>query len=202
MSGRGIMFVKAEVGSLSFSLYRANSPRSPSMKSCLRRYAVHLLFVGALGFSVTGCATYAMNDVLRGPTSASYHYRIDQDVRRYVGVIDRRIRLGRRQEQNVHRLLRERTFRLLDRTRPSNHRRVYPFPRREYRRMNIVQRSFWRNVDRRIERMLTRAQARRYRGVFTQEKVRFRSRADRSDRRYGKRGGRRGDRENDRGRRD
>lgn len=151
------------------------------MGSSLRRYAP-LFFIATLGLSIAGCAVYAADDIVRGPSSDAHRYRIDRDVRRYVGMVDRQVRLGRRQERMVNRLLRDRSYRLLERTHPADRRYVYPFPRRDYRSMNSTQREFWRDVDRRIERSLTRGQARRYRNAVVRTEVRRRPHVDRGDR--------------------
>ena len=151
------------------------------MGSFLRRYAP-LFFIATLGLSIVGCAVYAADDIARGPSSDAHRYRVDRDVRRYVGMVDRQVRLDRRQERMVDRLLRDRSYRHLERTHPADRRYVYPFPRRDYRSMNSAQREFWRDVDRRIERSLTRGQARRYRNAVVRDYDRRGPHVDRGDR--------------------
>ena len=70
-------------------------------------------------------------DYRRGDRHQSRYYdRLHHDVREYVQVMDRRLRLDQRQQQRIHRLLDDRAGRLLDRTHPRDHAYVYPFPRR------------------------------------------------------------------------
>lgn len=130
------------------------------MQAFLTRHA--LLFILLLGVVAAGCSPNAFEDVIRDGPRDTQHYRIDADINRYVSEVDREIMLDRRQEELVVRMLRDRTYRLLDRARRSELRYIYPFPRRTYRDMNSVQRDFWLDADRQIERRLTHSQARRY----------------------------------------
>lgn len=165
------------------------------MGSYLRRNAP-LFFIATLGLSIAGCAVYAADDIIRGPSSDAHRYRVDRDVSRYVGMVDRQVRLDRRQERAINRLLRDHSYRLLERTHPSDRRYVYPFPRRNYRSMNAAQREFWRDVDRRVERSLTQRQARRYRRAIVRADDRRGSHVDRGD--WDDRDDRRRDRRSDR----
>lgn len=151
------------------------------MGSFLRRYAP-LLLITTLGLSIAGCAAYAADDIIRGPSSDRHRIRLDRDVRRYVRTVDRQVRLDRRQERAVDRLLRDHSYRLLERTHPADRQYVYPFPRSHYRTMNSAQREFWRDVDRRIERSLTRGQTRRYRNAVVRVDDRQGPHVDRGDR--------------------
>lgn len=127
----------------------------------------------------SGCSPYAVDDIIRTRSADAHQYRVDRDAGRYVVQVDRRVRLDRRQARYLERMLRERTYRLLDRTRSRNHRYVYPFPRRDYRNMNRAQRRFWYDADRLIERRLSPRQARRYAAMTGRSMARVRPYSDR-----------------------
>ena len=146
----------------------------------------------------SGCATYPHGDIFRNPSRVPHRNQVERDVNTYVRSVDRAIGLSRRDEREITRLLHDRTYRLLDRTRSGDRRYVYPFPRRSERSMNSAQYSFWRDADRAIERRLPRSKARRY-AALTDQRVdrrygrdqrygsddrRDRDRRDRRDRRY------------------
>ena len=96
-------------------------------------------------------------------------------------MLDRHLRLDRRQQQRIQRVLGERTYRLLDRTRPRDHAYVYPFPRRQDRRYEDAPTDrWWRSVDSEIEHTLTRRQREAYRTLTR----RYDDRYYRDDRRY------------------
>ncbi len=130
------------------------------------------------------------NDVRR---TAEYR-RIRQDAARYANLLKRELRLNNRQESAIQRLLIDRTEHLLQRTRPRDHRNVYPFPRNQ--RLPRAARSWWNTTDRQIERSLTERQRREYRTI-----ARDLDRDGRYDRRRYERRDRDGDRhDNGRGR--
>lgn len=103
--------------------------------------------------------------------------RVDRDIRAYTDRLDRELRLDNRQERQIRDLLIDRTRRLA-----RDRRSAYPFPRR-LRSVRFSDRSverFWRDADRRIERVLDRQQTRRYRELT--------GRGDRRNRNRGRRG--------------
>jgi hypothetical protein len=146
-----------------------------------------------LVFFLTGCAaTYGQGthypdtrypDDRRYPDTRTdrYHQRVDRDVHDYVHRLDRDLRLTRRQQQRIGRLLGEHTYRLLDRSR-GNDRAVYPFPRQYDRRQHRGMAIWWNEVDRDIERYLDRRQRR----VYRQLTDRYDDRDRWDDDRYGK----------------
>ena len=83
--------------------------------------------------------------------ASGYTNRVRRDARDYVNYIDRHLRISEREERQIVRLIEDRTYRLLDRTRVRDHDRVYPFPRRGNRA-----RGFWNQIDRDIDRILDR----------------------------------------------
>lgn len=98
--------------------------------------------------------------------TSRYYQHVEGDVRAYVRTLDRHLRLDRRQQQRIQRLLGERTYRLLDRTRPREHARVYPFPRRtDHRYRDTATERWWRTLDAQIERTLDRRQRDAYRSI-------------------------------------
>ena len=136
------------------------------------------LLLPALAFLVLlgGCSVYGYEDIFRdrypgdrypypdrrdGRTSR-YYDRVDGDVYRYTRTVQQEVGLDRRQAERVDRLLRDRTYDLLERTSSYRHNEVYPFPRRYDRERNRAVRSWWASTDRRIERELSREQRRRY----------------------------------------
>ena len=123
---------------------------------------------------------------------SGYYNRVQHDVNEYVRHLDRNLRLERRQAQRIQRLLDERTVRLLERTRPYDHRRVYPFPRRTDRRQDPVVDRWWRDTDRQLERQLDRWQRDEYRYMTRQYEDRYRrdDRYRRNDGRYRRNDGR------------
>ena len=123
----------------------------------MRRAALSLALLACLA-AAGGCATYVYD---RAYDADYYHRRADDDVARYVSLLDRELDLSRDQERRVERLLASRTRHLLDHTRAYEYRRVYPFPR-EHRSYSRARRDWWRDADRHIGRVLSRRQADRY----------------------------------------
>ena len=117
-----------------------------------------------------------------------YHQRIHGDVSQYVTGLDRNLRLTSRQEQRISRLLSERTYRLLDRSR--NDRNLYPFPRQHDRRMSRGLEVWWGDVDRDIERYLDRRQREEYRYLTRRYDERYERRGDRYGKNHGSHRGR------------
>lgn len=102
--------------------------------------------------------------------------RITSDAAQYASRVDRALRIGSGQERRIRDLLVDRTARLLQQTRPRDHRAVYPFPRNTSTRAS---RDFWDRADRDIERILGRRDADAYRRF-----VRYGDRYDDRDGRY------------------
>lgn len=96
--------------------------------------------------------------------SAALYRRVPADARQHARQLGRALRLDRRQERAVERLLVERTAALLEGTSPRLHALVYPFPR--LRAESREARRWWRETDRRIERVLDRRQRRAYRDAL------------------------------------
>ncbi|MEL6615156.1 MAG: hypothetical protein AAFQ43_05435 [Bacteroidota bacterium] len=91
--------------------------------------------------------------------------RVERDVRRYVRSLDRELRLTERQAWRIGDILERRAYKLLSESRTRNTSRIYPFPRR-FRSDRYANRTiayFWRDADRRIERVLQGRQLREYR---------------------------------------
>ena len=103
--------------------------------------------------------------------------RVSNDADRYVRSIDRALRLDRRQEQRIARLLSDRAFREVRSKRSRDV--AYPFPRRAADRATA---KWWRDADRRIERELDRRQRRIYKDMTRQ----YERSARRDDRRRGR----------------
>ena len=138
-------------------------------------FGVFLLAAGCAGSYGQGVAVYdtRVPDYRRADYDRSYAHRVDRDVRAYVRTLDRYVRLNRRQQRRISHLLAERTYRLLDRTRPRDLAYVYPFPRHDsYRQGRAVER-WWRGVDRHIERQLTRRQRAEYRRLVRRYEDRY-----------------------------
>ena len=164
------------------------------MLSAIHRHP--LLFLLTLGFVMAGCVpihtTQRDDRYPRRPPARidnvvvdrAFRGRIAHDADRYVRRLDRMLRLNRRQEQRIHRILSERTYERVRRTRARDWERVYPFPRSERR----ATRDWWVQTDRRIARVLNRRQRARYADLFY----------DRYDRRDRPRGHHRGDWDDDR----
>ncbi len=119
---------------------------------------------------LAGCAAYGHEGIYReapyyDAPRRSHYQRVEQDARRYAHRLDGALHLSRRQEQRIRRLLADRAYALLDRTRPSDHRYVYPFPRRYHRQANRRVARWWRETDRRIESLLDRRQLRSFRAL-------------------------------------
>lgn len=91
--------------------------------------------------------------------------RVQRDVREYVRYLDRELGLGERQEYRIADILERRTYQLLERDRGYYSRDVYPFPRRfgqnRFRNRDVAY--FWRDADRRVERILDRRQTQQHR---------------------------------------
>lgn len=133
-----------------------------------------ILFLFALGLVATGCvpihSTQRSDRYPRRPPTRVERVAVDRAVRariardadRYVRRLDRVLRLNRRQEQRIHRLLAERAYDRVRRTRARNWERAYPFPRSERR----ATRDWWAKTDRRIARVLNRRQRARYADLF------------------------------------
>lgn len=152
-----------------------------------------ILLIAVAGLSLLflfGCSPYGYTSVMRFPDewhrrARNYGYRVDQDVREYVRFVDRHVGLSNQQARRIDRMLTERTYRLIERSR--NPERVYPFPRRYVRDQNNTERRFWRSADATIERYLDRRQRREYRDLVRREfqsRDRYDRRYDRNDRRY------------------
>lgn len=139
---------------------------------------LRLLLFLPLSVLLSGCMMHA-GDILDLPGRDTYHYRnrVDYDVDRYVDWLYDELRLHRQQARRIDRLLTDRTHDLLDRSRPGEHHRVYPFPRRDANRMSRTVHRWWSTADRAIERHLDRQQRRHYRYL-----------TDPRDRRYSRRG--------------
>ncbi len=132
-------------------------------------YTAALLVIPLL---VAGCAAHvyeagvAYEVIHESPRHDSrYYHRVDRDARGYVNHLDHYLRLNPRQERRIERLLRNRTYDLLDRTARAEHYRVYPFPRNYGRKTHRIARRWWHQTDRRIEGLLSRRQLREYRAL-------------------------------------
>ena len=123
----------------------------------MRRAALSLALLAVFALA-SGCATTVYQ---RAYDADYYHRRVDDDVRRYVSLLDRRLDLARDQERRIERLLTSRARHLLEHTSVRSYDRVYPFPR-EGRRHNRVRRDWWRDADRHIGRILSPRQGDRY----------------------------------------
>lgn len=144
-------------------------------------------------FLLTGCAGYGYQTGVAyqtvhhpAPRNSRFYNRVDQDVRGYVHHLDRSLRLNKRQERDIYRVLQRRTYDLLDRTRRAEHQEVYPFPRRYGSRAYRVTERWWRQTDDQIESRLNQRQRREYRalvdgGRYDRRDDRYR---DRDDDRY------------------
>ncbi|OZC02664.1 hypothetical protein [Rubricoccus marinus] len=86
--------------------------------------------------------------------------RLDRDARAYAQLLDRQLRLSDNDERQIRRILEERGDRLR-----RDRRNTYPFPRRMRtdRYADRTVERFWRDADKRIERVLSRSQVREYR---------------------------------------
>ena len=150
---------------------------------------MRLFLFAALALFVSGCGSlddiYRQNDRYGHRTADSRaSNEVRRDVGRYVREVDRAVRLDRRQERQIFELLEDRAYRAATRGRADRNRRdAYPFPRSA--RPSREAERFWRDADRRIERVLDRRQRDRYRD-FT-DRFERRDRRDRRDRR-GRRG--------------
>ena len=141
---------------------------------------MRLFLLATLAVSVAGCGS--IDSLYReaeraGSRAYGDRYGTSRDVRRgaerYVDQVDRAVRLDRRQERRVYDLLEDRAVRYA-----RDRRSASPFPRRARQSRDADR--FWRDADRRIERVLDRRQRDRYRR-FTRQ---FDDRRDRDDRRY------------------
>lgn len=140
------------------------------------RRPIPLLSVLTLLVLLGGCSLYGYEDIFRDrypgdrypypdrrdDRMSRYYDRVDEDVYRYTRTVQQEVGLDRRQADRIDRLLRDRTYDLLERTSSYRHNEVYPFPRRYDRERNRTVRSWWASTDRRIERELSRDQRRRY----------------------------------------
>lgn len=152
------------------------APLRLRMNASLRLKALPIL---AVAFLASGCATYGLENIYRTTGSGGHRHQVDRDVDRYVAQVDRNIRLNRRDERAINRLLRDRTHQFIERMRPEDRRYAYPFPRRSERSMNRAEYDFWRDADRAIERRLPRVQARRYAALTSGRDGYERGRSDR-----------------------
>lgn len=149
--------------------------------------ALLILSLG-LGLVLAGCGT--LRDDARSPrrgrdgrqvnqrVERQVHQRVGRDVNEYVRWLDGRVRLNSRQANRIDNLLTDRTHRLLNRARPSEYRRVYPFPRERRGAMTRAERQWWDDTDRAIDQVLSGGQRNEYRYITGR-----RQRNDR-DRRY------------------
>lgn len=119
----------------------------------MRRAALSLVL---LALFAGGCTTYVYE---RAYDADYYRNRVEDDVRRYVAMLDYELDLSPAQERRIERLLESRTRHLLANTHVRRHDRVYPFPRRRHGR---VARDWWRDADRHIGRVLQGRLADRY----------------------------------------
>ena len=119
---------------------RRRVPFGSNETSAMRRAALSLALLACLA-AAGGCATYVYD---RAYDADYYHRRADDDVARYVSLLDRELDLSHDQERRVERLLASRTRHLLDHTRAYEYRRVYPFPR-EHRSYSRARRDWWRD---------------------------------------------------------
>lgn len=153
------------------------------------------LFAGLFAIGLTGCAAYGLDTrpsdriVINRPgaqtpppartVSTREARRVQSDARRYANDLRRPLRLDRRQQAAIERILTDRAVQTLDRTRARDREAVYPFPRRAAERNRTVQR-WWRDSDRAIERVLDRDQRRAYQNyVRAQERNRGNDRGNR-----------------------
>ena len=148
-----------------------------------------------LAVSVVGCGSIdslyreaeragnrAYNDRYGDRSSTSRDVR--RGAERYVDRVDRAVRLDRRQERRVYDLLEDRAVRYASRGRYDRDRSgASPFPRRARQSRDADR--FWRDADRRIERVLDRRQRDRYRRFTRQfdDRRYHDDRRDREDRR-------------------
>ena len=133
-------------------------------------YCRSILVLFALSLLAAGCVplqpTQRSERYPRRPPPRTERVAVDRAVRgqiardadRYVRSLDRALRLDRRQEQRIARILSERTYDLVRHTRARDWERAYPFPRSERR----ATRDWWNRTDRRIARVLDRRQRARY----------------------------------------
>jgi hypothetical protein len=142
------------------------------MPSAIYRRPVLLVFV--LSLLAAGCipiqSTQRDDRYPRRPPARidnvvvdrAFRGRIAHDAPRYGRRLDRVLRLNRRQEQRIHRILSERAYDRVRHARARDWERVYPFPRSERR----ATRDWWIRTDRRIARELNRRQRARYADLF------------------------------------
>jgi hypothetical protein len=167
------------------------APSSRSILSLLLVLGVSLIAAGCvpLGTQTTrNDSRYP--DTRRASTRAErvIHSRVSRDANRFVQSLDRVLRLNRRQEDRIARLLTDRAYdrvRRVRRVRSRDQNRAYPFPRRTAERAERSTRDWWRDADKRIERELDRRQRRVYRDIIRAQE-RSTRRADR-DRHRGRR---------------
>jgi hypothetical protein len=158
----------------------------------------HFLLPLLLLFLIAGCATYGQGTNYpdrRYPDNRRYpdtrrsdrdRQRVDRDVRDYVRILDRNLRLNQQQEQRIDRLISDRTYRLLDRSRGYSQNDLYPFPRRFDRRQNQRVEAWWNEIDRDVERLLDRRQRDEYRYLTRRYDRRDQRYDDRYDKEYRK----------------
>lgn len=148
--------------------------------------ALPLLLVAMLVLS--GCAVYGADIMHRRPAperaAGPSPNRVERDVRAYVRHLDRELKLNRRQERSIERVLLDRTDHLMRTTRAPERNRVYPFPRRYDEYSNRGTMRFWQLADRDVERVLTRRQVADFRRMTDgRDHRRYDDRRD-SNRRY------------------
>ena len=130
----------------------------------LALFVIPLLMAGCTAYAYESGVAY--ETVYENPRHGSrYYHRAYRDARGYANHLDHYLHLSRRQERRIHRLLHNRTNDLLNRTAPSEHYRVYPFPRNYGRKTHRITRRWWHETDRRIEALLSRRQVRAYRAL-------------------------------------
>lgn len=125
------------------------------MRRLLRPLALLLVLFAA------GCAAPLPRTIVHEPVR--YERYIDEDVDRYVDLLDYELALTHRQERRIERMLESRIRHLLEHTPARDHRRVYPFPRDRRGGDRGTLRRWWRDADRHVARLLTRRQAEEYR---------------------------------------
>lgn len=133
---------------------------------------MRLLLFAFVAVSLSGCLGLGLDDLYRDVerwdprTSDSRTDRYDTDVRRdvdrYLRDVDRAVRLDRRQEQEIGRILEDRAYDFTRRGRYDRDRYVdSPFPRGRTSSREVER--WWDDTDRAIERRLQRRQRDDYR---------------------------------------
>lgn len=141
-------------------------PTSRSTLSLLLLVGISLIAAGCVPLGTQTTRNDRRYPDTRGTSTRAervIYSRVSQDANRYVRSLDRALRLNRQQEDRITRLLADRAYDQVRRSRDRN--RAYPFPRRADDRATE---KWWRDADKRIERELNRQQKRVYKDMTRQ----------------------------------